>query len=165
MAREGDLSHIDEEGNARMVDTSAKPHTARRAIAEGRIELEPAAMCAVLDNTNQKGNVFAVARVAGIMAAKRTASLIPLCHPISLNHVRIDFETDEAGHSIRVLAEARTTAQTGVEMEALTAVSVALLTLYDMTKSAGKNATIGQIRLLLKEGGKSGRYARPGEEP
>ncbi|MEK6542189.1 MAG: cyclic pyranopterin monophosphate synthase MoaC [Pseudomonadota bacterium] len=153
------LSHIDEQGAARMVDVSAKAHSVRRAVAEGRIALSPSALIAVRDGSGPKGDVLATARIAGIMAAKRTSDLIPLCHPLPLSAATIDFAF--AGDAVEVTADVRTSAQTGVEMEALTAVSVALLTIYDMAKAVDKGAVIGGIRLLSKEGGKSGVWRAP----
>ena len=150
------LTHLDETGAARMVDVSAKADTAREAIAEGRIEMAAAALSAIRDGTGKKGDVIAVARVAGIMAAKRTSDLIPLCHPIALSLVTVDFAF--ADTAITATATARTTGPTGVEMEALTAVSVALLTLYDMAKAIDRAMRIEGVRLLAKSGGRSGKW-------
>lgn len=150
------LTHIDADGAARMVDVSAKPVTARRAVAAGHILLSPAAIAAVRDGSGPKGDVLATARLAGIMAAKRTADLIPLCHPLPLASARVDFTIGEEG--IEAVAETATSAQTGVEMEAMTAVSVALLTIYDMTKAIDKASRIGEVRLVAKDGGKSGPW-------
>ncbi len=150
------LTHLDETGAARMVDVSAKADTARVAVAEGRIEMSPEALTAIRDGTTKKGDVLAVARVAGIMAAKKTSDLIPLCHPIALSSVTVDFVLAET--AIAVTATARTTGPTGVEMEALTAVSVALLTLYDMAKAMDRSMRIEGVRLLSKTGGKSGDW-------
>jgi cyclic pyranopterin phosphate synthase len=150
------LTHLDDDGSARMVDVSAKATTAREAVADGRIEMSKAAATAILSGLVKKGDVLAVARVAGIMAAKRTADLIPLCHPIALSAVTIDFDLDDSG--VRVTATARTAGQTGVEMEALTAASVALLTIYDMAKAIDKAMVIDGVRLLSKTGGKSGDW-------
>lgn len=152
------LTHIDEAGAARMVDVSAKNATARIAVAEGRIRMSPDAVAAVRGGA-AKGDVLAVARVAGIMAAKRTADLIPLCHPLPLGGVTLDLQTDDGG--VTATATVRTTHATGVEMEAMTAVSVALLTVYDMAKSVDKAMTIEGIRLLSKTGGKSGDWRAP----
>ena len=154
------LTHLDAEGAARMVDVSAKPATAREATAEGLILLSAQALAAIRDGTAKKGDVIAVARIAGIMAAKRTAELIPLCHPLPLSSVTLDLalETDR----IRCTATARTTGPTGVEMEALTAVSVALLTVYDMAKALDRAMRIEGIRLLAKSGGKSGEWRAEG---
>jgi cyclic pyranopterin monophosphate synthase len=152
-----DLTHLDQSGAAHMVDISAKPDTARTATAEGRITMSAEALAAIRDGTAKKGDVLAVARVAGIMAAKKTSDLIPLCHPIALTSVTVDFLPDDAG--ITATATTRTTGSTGVEMEALTAVSVALLTLYDMAKALDKRMTITGIRLLTKTGGRSGDFS------
>ena len=151
------LTHLDETGAAHMVDVSAKSDTAREAIAEGRIEMSPEALSAIRDGTTKKGDVLAVARVAGIMAAKKTSDLIPLCHPIALSSVTVDFELEDT--AITATATARTTGPTGVEMEALTAVSVALLTLYDMAKAMDRGMRIEGVRLLSKTGGKSGDWS------
>ena len=148
------LTHLDEEGSARMVDVGAKAVTARQAVAQGRITMSHEAAAAIRAGSVQKGDVLAVARVAGIMAAKKTSDLIPLCHPLPLSKVEIDLALDEAG----VTATAATTGQTGVEMEALTAVSVTLLTVYDMAKALDKRMVIGDIRLIAKTGGKSGDW-------
>ena len=150
------LTHLDADGAARMVDVSAKAVTAREAIASGRIDMIADAAAAIAQGLVKKGDVLAVARVAGIMAAKRTADLIPLCHPIALSAVNIDFDLDESG--VTVTATARTAGQTGVEMEALTAASVALLTIYDMAKALDKGMIIGNVRLIAKSGGKSGDW-------
>ena len=139
-----------------MVDVSAKPATSRRAVAEGRIEMSAAAFVAVRDAQIAKGDVLGTARIAGVLAAKQTAALIPLCHPLPLTDVQVRFTLDEKGHAVRCEAEVATVATTGVEMEALTAVSVALLTVYDMAKSADKGMRIEGIRLVSKTGGKSG---------
>ena len=152
------LSHFDSKGQAHMVDVSAKGATARVAVAEGFVVLLPATLDHVTAGTAKKGDVLAVARLAGIMAAKRTADLIPLCHPLALTKVALDLVTDPALPGIRITATVGTTGQTGVEMEALTAVSVAALTVYDMLKAVEKGMTIGGIRLIRKEGGKSGTY-------
>jgi cyclic pyranopterin monophosphate synthase len=150
------LTHLDDAGHAHMVDVSAKASTVREAVAAGRITMSPAALAAVRDGTAKKGDVLATARIAGIMAAKRTSELIPLCHPLMLSKVAVDFVIEDNG--ISATATARLTGQTGVEMEALTAVSVALLTLYDMVKSLDKNMIISDIHLLSKSGGKSGDW-------
>ena len=151
------LNHLDETGAARMVDVSAKADTAREAIAEGRIEMSPEALSAIRDGTTNKGDVLAVARVAGIMAAKKTSDLIPLCHPIALSSATVDLTFGDT--AITATATARTTGPTGVEMEALTAVSVALLTLYDMAKAMDRGMRIEGVRLLSKTGGKSGDWS------
>lgn len=150
------LTHLDEKGAARMVDVGAKAATAREAVAEGVITMSAKALTAIADGAVAKGDVLAVARIAGIMAAKQTAALIPLCHPLPLSGVTLDLAL-EAGQ-IRVTASVRTTHQTGVEMEALTAVSVALLTVYDMAKALDRTMTIGGVRLLAKSGGRSGDF-------
>ncbi len=152
----GGLTHLDEDGSARMVDVSGKAVTAREAVATGRIAMSREAAAAIAAGTVKKGDVLAVARVAGIMAAKRTSDLIPLCHPLPLSSVTIDLDLDADG--VTATATARTSGQTGVEMEALTAVSVTLLTLYDMAKALDKAMVIGDIRLLAKTGGKSGDW-------
>lgn len=153
------LTHLDDAGQATMVDVSAKASTVREAVAEGRISMSAEALAAIRDGTAKKGDVLATARIAGIMAAKRTSELIPLCHPLMLSKVAVDFAFEENG--IRATATARLTGQTGVEMEALTAVSVALLTLYDMAKSLDKAMIISDIRLISKSGGKSGDWHAP----
>ncbi len=150
------LTHIDANGAAQMVDVGAKAASAREAVATGRIALSSATLAAIADGTMAKGNVIATARIAGIMAAKRTSDLIPLCHPLMLDKVGIDFMVDDDG--ITVTATARLTGKTGVEMEALTAVSIALLTIYDMVKAMERDACISDIRLLAKSGGKSGAW-------
>lgn len=156
-----ELTHVDETGRARMVDVGDKPATERRAVASGRLSMAPATLRAVLDGDLPKGNVVEVARVAGIQAAKRTAELVPLCHPLPLTHVDVDVEPD--GDGLRVRACVATHAPTGVEMEALTAVSVALLTLYDMCKAMQRDMTLGAIRLEEKSGGRSGDWRRAQE--
>jgi cyclic pyranopterin phosphate synthase len=153
------LSHLNRRGEAQMVDVAAKPATAREALAEGFLRVAPAALALVREGRAAKGDVLAVARVAAIQAAKRTAELIPLCHPLPL--AGVDVSIEETGKALRVLARVRTTAPTGVEMEALTAVQVALLTLYDMLKSADRAMTIGPVRLLEKHGGRSGSWRHP----
>ncbi len=141
-----------------MVDVSAKPATARRAVAGGHITMSPAAFTAVRDAQLAKGDVIGTARIAGIMAGKRTAELIPLCHPLALSDVQVRFTLDETLPGVRCEAEVRTVGPTGVEMEALTAVSVALLTVFDMVKSADRTMRIGEVRVLEKSGGKSGTH-------
>jgi cyclic pyranopterin monophosphate synthase len=150
------LTHLDDAGNAAMVDVSAKAATAREAVAAGHISMSAEALAAIKEGAVKKGDVLATARIAGIMAAKKTSDLIPLCHPLMLSKVSVDFAFDESG--IRATATARLTGQTGVEMEALTAASVALLTIYDMAKALDKAMVIGGIRLLSKTGGKSGAW-------
>ena len=150
------LTHLDDTGAARMVDVGGKPVTARVAIATGRISLSPQALALVHDASAKKGDVLAVARVAGIMAAKRTADLIPLCHPLPLTKVGIDLVPDNAG--IAITATAATEGRTGVEMEALTACTVALLTVYDMVKAVDKAMVIDGVRVIAKSGGQSGDW-------
>ncbi len=157
------LTHIDEHGRASMVDTSDKPETLRRAIASARVLMSPETVTAISDRRTPKGDPLETARLAGIIAAKRTAELIPLCHPLPLTHVDVRAELQELG--VYLEAEVTTRAQTGVEMEALTAVSVAALTVYDMCKAVDKAITITDIRLELKTGGKSGEYRRPANRP
>lgn len=151
-----ELTHLDEHGAARMVDVGGKAVTSRRAVAEGSIAMTPAALAAIRDGAVAKGDVLATARIAGIMAAKRTADLIPLCHPLPLTSVTIDLAI--GSDAIVARATAATDARTGVEMEAMTAVSVALLTIYDMAKAIDRGMTIGPIRLIEKSGGKSGDW-------
>ena len=155
----GDLSHLDDAGAARMVDVSAKPDSQRRAVAEGRIAMSLPAAAAIRDGAIAKGDVLAVARVAGIMAAKRTGELIPLCHPLPITSVTVDLRLDQTG--VTAVATVTTTGKTGVEMEAMTAVSVALLTIYDMAKAVDKGMVVGGVRLLAKTGGKSGDWNAP----
>lgn len=150
------LTHLDDAGNAAMVDVSAKPATVREAVAEGRITMSAEALAAIRAGAVKKGDVLATARIAGIMAAKKTSELIPLCHPLALSKVAVDFEFEADG--VRVTALARLSGQTGVEMEALTATSVALLTIYDMAKALDKGMVISGVRLLEKRGGKSGDW-------
>jgi len=152
------LTHFDAEGHAHMVDVSDKPATARVAVAEGCVKMTAETLELVTEGRARKGDVLGVARLAGIMGAKQTASLIQLCHPLPVTKVALDLAPDPALPGVRITATVRTTGQTGVEMEALTAVSVAALTVYDMLKAAEKGMEIGGIRLTLKEGGKSGRY-------
>lgn len=152
------LTHLDDSGAAHMVDISAKATTVREARASGQISMSPKAIDAIKDGTAKKGDVLAVARVAGIMAAKRTSELIPLCHPVTLSSVSVDF--DITSSAITVTVTARSSGQTGVEMEALTAVSATLLTLYDMVKALDKAMIMSDIKLLTKSGGKSGDWHR-----
>jgi cyclic pyranopterin phosphate synthase len=152
------LSHLDPAGHARMVDVSDKSVTAREAVARGRIVISPAAMRLVRAGRLEKGGVVETARLAGILAAKRTAEVIPLCHPLALTHVDVDLQAHRDGYSIE--ARVRTDAKTGAEMEALHAVSVAALTVYDMVKAADKAMTIGEIRLVKKTGGRSSPASR-----
>jgi cyclic pyranopterin phosphate synthase len=150
------LSHIDERGAARMVDVASKPVTERRAVARGRLAVSGETLALVREGRSPKGDVFAAARIAGIMAAKKTSELIPLCHPLPLSHVAIDLSLVPEG--IDIEATVATTAQTGVEMEALTAVTVAGLTLYDMLKAVERGARLTDVRLVEKSGGRSGTY-------
>lgn len=152
------LSHFDAAGKAHMVDVSDKAPTTRVAVAEGAIVMAPETLALVLSGSAEKGDVLGIARVAGIMAAKKTADLIPLCHPLALSKVAVELTPDPALPGVRIVATVKTTGPTGVEMEALTAVSGAALTLYDMLKAAEKSMHIEGIRLVSKEGGKSGPY-------
>ena len=152
------LTHFDGEGRAHMVDVSAKPATARVASAEGWVKMAPETLDLVEKGTAAKGDVLGVARLAGIMGAKRTADLIPLCHPLPVTKVALDLVPDRDLPGVRIAATVKTTGQTGVEMEALTAVSTAALTVYDMLKAAERGMEIGGLRVTLKDGGKSGRY-------
>ena len=156
MAATGKLTHIDDDGAARMVDVSAKAETKREAVAEGRILIASPALDAIRAGSVKKGDVLAVARIAGIMAAKKTAELVPLCHPLPISGVTLDLELEADG--IRATARVVTTYTTGIEMEAMTAVSVALLTVYDMAKALDRGMRIEGIRLLSKTGGKSGDW-------
>ena len=154
------LSHFDASGSAVMVDVSEKPVTARQAVARGIITMNAAAFAAVRDGTAQKGDVLGVARIAGIMAAKRTSELIPLCHPLPLSKLTVDLNLLPEQQAVEAMCTARTTGVTGVEMEALTGVSAALLTIYDMCKAVDKGMELGEIHLVEKTGGKSGHYIR-----
>ncbi|OGI48883.1 MAG: molybdenum cofactor biosynthesis protein C [Candidatus Muproteobacteria bacterium RBG_16_65_34] len=156
------LTHLNESGEAHMVDVGAKPVTARAAAAEGLIRMQPETLRLIMEGGHKKGDVLAVARVAGILAAKKTAELIPLCHAIPLSSVEIELTPDTAQSLVHARATARTQAQTGVEMEALTAVEIALLTIYDMCKAVDRGMTITDIRLLSKSGGRSGEWKREG---
>ncbi len=153
------LTHLDESGAARMVDVGGKPETARSATASGRISMSAETFQAVRDGSGPKGDVLAAARIAGIMAAKKTGELIPLCHPLALDTVSVDFTFEDS--AILVTARAALTGRTGVEMEALTAASIALLTIYDMAKALEKGMVIEQVRLIEKTGGKSGAWRAP----
>jgi cyclic pyranopterin phosphate synthase len=159
-ASTSDLSHVDASGAARMVDVGAKPETGRLARAAGAIRMSSAAFGALRDNALAKGDALTVAKVAGVMAAKRTAELIPLCHPLPLSDVQVSLRLDDALPGVRVEAVARTVGRTGVEMEAMTAVTVALLTVYDMAKAVDKSMVLLDIELLEKRGGKSGDWHR-----
>ena len=155
------LTHIDDQGRTRMVDVGAKAKTRRLAIAGAEVRLSPQTMALLSAAALPKGDALATAKIAGILAAKRTAELIPLCHPLPLAFADVRFTVDEAAAVVRIEAEASTTAETGVEMEALTAASVAALTIYDMCKAVQKDIVLGEIRLLFKSGGKSGIYVAP----
>ena len=150
------LTHFDKDGKAHMVDVSDKPATARIAVAKGRISMEPETLVLITQGRAKKGDVLGVARLAGIMAAKKTHDLIPLCHPLSLSKVSVDLEPLE--NAVDITATVKTTGPTGVEMEALTAVNVAALTIYDMVKAVDRSMVISDIRLMLKDGGKSGKF-------
>lgn len=154
------LTHLDAQGQAHMVDVADKAVTSRRAVAEGAVVMEPATLALIRAGDAKKGDVLGTARLAGIMAAKRTHELIPLCHPLAITKVAVDLVVDEALPGVRVTAEVRVAGQTGVEMEALTAVSVACLTIYDMVKAADRGMRIEAIQLVHKSGGKSGTYER-----
>lgn len=158
------LTHLDEHGNARMVDVGAKAETERVAIARGEVRMKPETLALIQSGGVPKGDVIGVARVAGIMAAKKTGELIPLCHPLPITQASVDFTFDEAGSRVLIEARVSTVGKTGVEMEALTACSVAGLTIYDMAKAVDKGMVVGEVRLVKKTGGKSGTYLRPGEE-
>jgi cyclic pyranopterin phosphate synthase len=155
------LTHVDRRGRPRMVDISAKPSTARRAVAEAEVAVSPETMSLVIDGGNAKGDVLTVAELAGVMGGKRTAELIPLCHPIALTDLVVAITPDRAAGVLRVRAEAATTGPTGVEMEALTAASIAALTVYDMVKGVERGVEIRTLRLVTKTGGKSGDWHRP----
>jgi cyclic pyranopterin phosphate synthase len=152
------LTHFDERGAARMVDVGGKDETHRVAVAEGEIAMKPETLALVASGTAKKGDVLGVARIAAIQAAKRTSDLIPLCHPVPLTSVSVDFSLDEKQSIVRCRVSAECSGKTGVEMEALTAVSVALLTVYDMCKAVDRGMTISKVRLLEKSGGKSGSF-------
>jgi len=158
------LSHLDDRGRARMVDVGDKPETARTARAEARVVMAPATLAAIRDGAVPKGDVLATARLAGVMAAKRTHELIPLCHPLSLSFVGVEIELDDTLPGLRLVSEARLVGRTGVEMEALVAASVAALTIYDMCKAIDRGMTLDAIRLVRKSGGRSGEWSRPGDE-
>jgi cyclic pyranopterin monophosphate synthase len=155
-----EFSHFNEAGEAHMVDVGSKPATERVAIAEGYIEMQAETLRKVMAGTHNKGDVLGVARIAGIMASKRTADLIPLCHPIPITHVDVKLHPEPGKQRIRCEVMAKTTGGTGVEMEALTATQIALLTIYDMCKAVDRGMTIDQVRLLEKSGGKSGHWRR-----
>jgi cyclic pyranopterin monophosphate synthase len=154
----GEFTHFDKEGKARMVDVSDKAETERIATAKGSVIMQPATLALIKEGAVKKGDVLSVARLAGIMGAKRTPDLIPLCHPLALTSVQVDLTLDEARNAVDITATCKLTGKTGVEMEALTAVSVAALTVYDMCKAVDKGMQIADIRLTHKSGGKSGKY-------
>lgn len=153
-----ELTHLDESGRARMVNVGEKAPTSRVAIAEGRVRMQPATLALIRDGQMKKGDVFAIAEIAGVMGGKKTSELIPLCHPLPLDQLIVRLHLDEAGSAIRIEALARTMGKTGVEMEALTAVSIAALTIYDMAKAVDQAMVIDGIRLLEKRGGSRGDY-------
>ncbi|MCC2111073.1 MAG: cyclic pyranopterin monophosphate synthase MoaC [Hyphomicrobiales bacterium] len=161
MAKDDKLTHLDETGAANMVDVSAKDDTTRIAVAEGSVTMKPETLDLILSGNAKKGDVIATARVAGIMAAKRTHELIPLCHPLALSKVSVDIDADPALPGLRIRAMAKLTGKTGVEMEALTAATVACLTVYDMAKAVDRGMIIGDVRLVEKSGGKSGTNTAP----
>ncbi|MCW5892180.1 MAG: cyclic pyranopterin monophosphate synthase MoaC [bacterium] len=163
MPRPPRLSHTDRRGRARMVDVSPKRVTAREAVARGEVTMAPATLRQVAEGTWPKGDVLVVAKLAGVMAAKRTADLIPLCHPLPLDHVEVTLTPDPKRARVVIESRVRVTARTGVEMEALTAVAVAGLALYDMCKAVDRDMTLGAVRLVSKRGGRSGAYRRAGE--
>jgi cyclic pyranopterin phosphate synthase len=152
------LTHLDDDGRARMVDVSDKPSTAREALAAGRIVMQPQTLALALSGQGKKGEVMAVAQIAGIMASKRTSDLIPMCHPLAISSVEVQIDPSTDGSGLEVTARVKTTGPTGVEMEALTAASVALLTLYDMLKAADKAMVVEAVRLIEKSGGASGDF-------
>ncbi len=154
------LTHFNQAGEAHMVDIADKPSSARRAIAAGRIAMQAETLELIQQGGHKKGDVLGVARIAGIMATKRTADLVPMCHPLALTHVAVEFETDPDAGAVECIVTAETTGPTGVEMEALTGVQVALLTIYDMCKSVDRGMVISDVRLLEKSGGKSGHWKR-----
>lgn len=155
-----ELTHLDAQGRASMVDVTEKAVTGREAVAEARVIMQPETLALLLDGRHPKGDVFAVSRIAGIQAAKRCSELIPLCHPLMLSSVKVELTAEPDTHSVRIEARCRVAAQTGVEMEALTAASVAALTLYDMCKAVDRGMEITGLRLLEKRGGKSGEWRR-----
>ena len=155
-----EFTHLDENGRVRMVDVTNKKPTVRSAVAQGRISMTPETFNKIQNQTVKKGNVLETARIAGIMGAKQTAALIPMCHPLHVTHVQVDFFPESDSSSIRIESTVRATDQTGVEMEALTSVSIAALTIYDMCKSHDREMVISEIQLMEKSGGKSGPYKR-----
>ena len=158
MTSDDTLTHLDEQGNANMVDVADKPDTNRIAVAGGRVFMKPETLKLIRDGNVKKGDVLTIARIAGIMAAQRTSDLIPLCHPIALNKINVDLTINQADNSVDIIATAKTTGKTGVEMEALTAVSAAALTIYDMAKAVDREMRLSDIRLLEKRGGIHGDY-------
>lgn len=160
----GEFTHFDENGNAVMVDVSEKPITSRTAVAQGSIQVNSEIMDAVVSHTVKKGDVLGVARVAGILGVKQTSSLIPMCHPLNINKCGIDFEVDQSNLTITAVCTVKVDGKTGVEMEALTGVSVALLTIYDMCKAIDKHMKLTEIHLVNKSGGKSGEFSWNGGE-
>jgi cyclic pyranopterin phosphate synthase len=160
-----ELTHIDENGRVRMVDVTEKQPSRRTAVAQAMVHMTAETFQRIVSGSVSKGNVLETARIAGVMAAKKTADLIPMCHPLNLTHAQVDFFPDTANHVIRIEATARIVDQTGIEMEALTAVSVAALTIYDMCKAVDKTMTITDICLLKKTGGKSGPFIRENTTP
>lgn len=158
----GDFTHLDAQGHAHMVDIGAKSETHRTATAEAYVRMNAETLAAIRDNTVPKGDVFATARIAGIMAAKKTSELIPLCHPLALSAVTVELAVDESGPGVSITATCKLTGKTGVEMEALTAASVAALTLYDMCKALDRAMVIERVQLVHKAGGKSGTFDRTG---
>ena len=157
-----DLTHFDDEGKAIMVDVGDKESTRRTAVARADMQMQPETLARILDNRVKKGDVFAVARLAGIMAAKKTSDLIPLCHPLLLNSITVEFSPDSDNASVEIEATVKVNGQTGGEMEAWTAVSVAALTIYDMCKAVDKTITFGNVRLVEKSGGRSGHFINSG---
>lgn len=161
---DGQLNHFDETGNAVMVDVSAKGETVRAAVAGGRIRMKPETLALIRSGSAKKGDVLGVARIAGIMATKRTSELIPLCHPLMLDNSAVEFRIDEAGHAVEAVCTVKTTGKTGVEMEALTGAAVALLTIYDMCKAVDRGMVMDSVCLWEKSGGKSGVFHREENE-
>lgn len=157
------LTHFDQQGQAHMVDVGGKPSTRRVAVATGDIRMLPATLALIQSGTAKKGDVLGIARIAAIMAAKKTSDLIPLCHPLALTRVAVEFEIKEAAAAVQCTATVETVGQTGVEMEALTAVQIALLTIYDMCKAVDRGMVMGGVRVLEKQGGKSGSWSAPGQ--
>ncbi len=155
-ARQPKLTHVDQSGSAQMVDVGWKPNTEREAVARGRVAMRPQTLALIRANAFDKGDVLGVARIAGIMGGKNTSQLIPLCHPLPIDKIGVDFDLNEAESAVEISATARTTGKTGVEMEALTAVSVAALTIYDMCKAVDRAMRIESVRLVRKTGGQSG---------